>query len=281
MTEGAPLARFIASHRPVLVLTGAGCSTDSGIPDYRDESGQWRRRQPVTHQEFLAAPVVRQRYWARSMVGWPKFQHAAPNLAHRILADLEQAGYVGCLVTQNVDGLHQEAGQDKLIEIHGNIGQVVCMACGEQSARARLQQRLEELNPRFRGLAAPLAPDGDADFLPEDLSGFAIPGCEHCGGVLKPDVVFFGDNIPRPRVAAAMAALEQAAALLVVGSSLMVYSGFRFCQQAKALGKPIAVVNRGVTRADHLLDLKLEHSCAEILAATSAALTLTGPCQLC
>ena len=269
----------MTDHRPVLVLTGAGCSTASGIPDYRDEAGQWRRRQPVTHQEFLAAPAVRQRYWARSMVAWPTFQRATPNAAHCSLADLEKAGYVSCLVTQNVDGLHQEAGQARLIEIHGNIGQVVCMACGEQSTRASLQQRLESLNPRFCGMSAPLAPDGDADYVVEDLSGFAIPGCRSCGGVLKPDVVFFGDNIPRPRVSAAMAALEQAAALLVVGSSLMVYSGFRFCQQAKALGKPIAAVNRGITRADHLLDLKLAASCAEILTATAADLTLPGHCR--
>ncbi|MFA7279408.1 MAG: NAD-dependent protein deacetylase [Sterolibacterium sp.] len=276
MIERTFLSGFITQHRPVLVLTGAGCSTDSGIPDYRDEAGQWRRRQPVTHQEFLAAPAVRQRYWARSMVAWPNFQRAAPNAVHRILADLEKAGYVSCLVTQNVDGLHQEAGQDRLIEIHGNIGQVVCMACGEQSTRAALQQRLESHNPRFCGLTAPLAPDGDADFAVKDLSDFVIPGCRNCGGVLKPDVVFFGDNIPRPRVTAAMAALGEAAALLVVGSSLMVYSGFRFCQQAQALGKPIAAVNRGITRADHLFELKLEASCAEILSVTAAALALPG-----
>lgn len=276
MSDSANLIDFIAHHRPLLVLTGAGCSTDSGIPDYRDQSGQWRRQQPVTHQEFLAAAAVRQRYWARSMVGWPGFQRAVPNTAHRALADLEQAGYVACLVTQNVDGLHQQAGQDQLIEIHGNLGHVVCLACGEQSARARLQQRLQDLNPEFCRRAAPLAPDGDADLAPEDLSGFGIPACQRCGGVLKPDVVFFGDNIPRQRVAAAMAALARSAALLVVGSSLMVYSGFRFCQQAKALGKPIAAVNRGITRADHLLDLKLEHSCAEVLMAAVAALAPVG-----
>ena len=261
----ALLRDFIATHRRLLVLTGAGCSTDSGIPDYRDQAGQWRRRQPVMHQEFMSSAAARKRYWARSMVGWPGFQRAQPNATHRVLADLEQRGYVTCLITQNVDGLHQQAGQDKIIEIHGNIGKVVCMSCQGRLPRAKLQLRLETLNPHFRELVASPAPDADADLEPDDLSAFEVPACLHCGGLLKPDVVFFGDNIPRQHVATAMAELEQAAALLVVGSSLMVYSGFRFCQQAKALGKPIAALNRGVTRADDLLDLKLDLSCAEVL----------------
>ena len=273
VSDSSSLINFLVDHRPLLVLTGAGCSTDSGIPDYRDPSGQWRRQQPVTHQEFLAAAVVRKRYRARSMVGWPGFQSAVPNPAHQALAALEQAGYLTCLITQNVDGLHQKAGQDRLIEIHGNIAAVVCWECGARSSRAALQQRLLDLNPQHASQVAPLAPDGDADLTLENLSGFAVPGCERCGGILKPDVVFFGDNIPPARVSAGMAALGQAEALLVVGSSLMVYSGFRFCRQAKALGKPIAALNRGITRADHLLDLKLEQSCAAALSAAAQELS--------
>ena len=277
VTASSSLIEFFKRHRGLLVLTGAGCSTDSGIPDYRDQAGQWRRPPPVTHQEFLASAAVRQRYWARSMAGWPRFQRARPNPAHRALADLEQAGYVASLITQNVDGLHQQAGHDRIIEIHGNIADVICMNCQQRVPRAKLQLQLETLNPDFRGRAADQAPDGDADLATDDLSGFAVPGCARCGGLLKPEVVFFGDNIPRQRVAEAMAALEQAEALLVVGSSLMVYSGFRFCQQAKAQGKPIAALNRGVTRADSLLDLKLDQACGEVLVAAARNLRAQKP----
>ncbi|MCX7180236.1 MAG: NAD-dependent deacetylase, partial [Proteobacteria bacterium] len=176
----ALLRDFIATHRRLLVLTGAGCSTDSGIPDYRDQAGQWRRRQPVMHQEFMRSAAARKRYWARSMVGWPGFQRAQPNATHRVLADLEQRGYVTCLITQNVDGLHQQAGQDKIIEIHGNIGKVVCMSCQVRLPRAKLQLRLETLNPHFRELVASPAPDADADLEPDDLSAFEVPACLHC-----------------------------------------------------------------------------------------------------
>ena len=261
----AALAGFVRAHRRLFVLTGAGVSTGSGIPAYRDCEGQWQRAPPVTHQEFVGSPAVRRRYWARSMLGWPVIVGAAPNAAHAALAQLERAGRVSQLVTQNVDGLHQRAGSARLIELHGNLHAVVCMACGARHARTQLQALLETNNPALRAVEASAAPDGDAD-IESGFQDFNVPACLQCGGMLKPDVVFFGGSIPRPRVAAAMDALEAADALLVAGSSLMVYSGYRFCEAARAAGKPIAAINIGRTRADDLLDLKIEAECAQVLA---------------
>jgi NAD-dependent SIR2 family protein deacetylase len=263
---------FARRHPRLFVLTGAGISTDSGIPGYRNDDGRWQRSPPVTLQEFLGSDTARRRYWARSMRGWPLVAGAQPNAAHRALVRLEAARQVQLLVTQNVDGLHQRAGSSGVVELHGGVGRVICLGCGARHSRAALQRALEADNPAF---AAPTpapaaAPDGDADVELHDLAAFRVPACAHCGGMLKPDVVLFGDAVPRERVDLAMRGLEQADALLVVGSSLMVYSGFRFCERARRLGKPIAAINRGRTRADHLFTVKVERSCAEVLSALAA-----------
>jgi NAD-dependent SIR2 family protein deacetylase len=261
-----PLSEFIERHSRLFVLTGAGCSTDSGIPDYRDENGDWKRARPVMFQAFVGDLNTRRRYWARSLVGWRRFGHARPNDAHRALARLERQGRTEVLVTQNVDGLHQSAGSAAVIDLHGRMDQVRCLGCERRSDRERLQRRLLELNPHWTRLDARDAPDGDADLDGLDFSGFEIPDCEDCGGLLKPDVVFFGESVPRDRVAAALQAVHRADAMLIIGSSLMVYSGYRFVQAASQAGKPIAAVNLGRTRADALLALKVNQPCVAALA---------------
>jgi NAD-dependent SIR2 family protein deacetylase len=250
------LAGFV-SEGGVLVLTGAGVSTESGIPDYRDELGQWKRSPPMQYREFVGSEARRRRYWARSLLGFKVLGHARPNAAHRLLADWERRGFVSGIVTQNVDGLHQAAGAENVIDLHGRIDRVVCLACGNQGSRSALQRELEASNPEWAALAGVIAPDGDADPGDADDSAFRVIGCP-CGGLLKPDVVFFGENVPKERVEAAFAALEAAKLLLVVGSSLMVFSGYRFVRAAARLGRPIAVVNRGHTRADAHACIKLE-----------------------
>ena len=259
------LQEFIDQHRRLFVLTGAGCSVNSGIPDYRDADGAWKRSPPVTFQAFMAQEATRRRYWARSLIGWRRIGRARPNDAHRALARLEAIGKSEILLTQNVDGLHQAAGSANVIDLHGRIDQVRCMGCHAVSPRKALQERLERMYPDWLALEAVVAPDGDADLDGVDFSTFAVPACPHCGGVLKPDVVFFGENVPRPRVEAAMRHLDESEAMLVVGSSLMVYSGFRFVEAAVRAGKPIAAVNLGRTRADALLTLKVEARCEAAL----------------
>ena len=268
----ADLYDFVQRHPRLFVLTGAGISTDSGIPGYRDENGAWKRSPPITLQEFLGSVAARQRYWARSTVGWPVVADAQPNDAHRALAQLEAARYVPTLVTQNVDGLHQRAGSNEVIELHGGINGVTCLDCGAQHARAAIQHALVADNPGLLDAIAEPAADGDAHLEWHDLDGFRIPPCPVCGGLLKPSVVFFGENVPRERVALATAALEAADAMLVVGSSLMVYSGYRFCVWAQKMGKPIAALNLGRTRADPLLSLKVEAPCAPTLTALAERL---------
>ncbi|TKC92358.1 NAD-dependent protein deacetylase [Trinickia terrae] len=258
---------FVRRHPRLFVLTGAGISTDSGIPGYRDEHGRWMRSQPIQLQEFLGSEQARRRYWARSMVGWPVVGRAQPNAAHRALAELGQAGRIGRLVTQNVDGLHQRAGSADVIELHGSIGRVACLACGAEHERAAIQPRLVADNPALLDAVAAPAADGDAHLEWHDLESFRIPACPHCGGMLKPSVVFFGESVPRERVDAASAALEKADAMLVAGSSLMVYSGYRFCVWAQKMGKPIAAINLGHTRADPLLALKVQAPCGEALTS--------------
>lgn len=260
------LAEFIEQHPRLFVLTGAGCSTDSGIPDYRDTQGNWKRQPPVNYSAFMGSSAVRQRYWARSFAGWQRISRARPNGAHTALARLERCGRIELLVTQNVDGLHQAAGCERVIDLHGRIDRVRCMGCGRLSPRAALQEKLLLLNGTWRHLEAPTAPDGDADLDGVIFSGFTVPTCVHCGGVLKPDVVFFGESVPRPRVERSMNRLACADALLIIGSSLMVYSGYRFVQTAVRLGLPIAALNLGRTRADPLLTLKVTAPCAEVLA---------------
>jgi len=260
-----PLRTFLDRNRRLFVLTGAGCSTASGIPDYRDDNGDWKRAQPVMLQRFLADEYTRKRYWARSMVGWQRMHAARPNDAHHALAALGHAGRIEQLVTQNVDGLHQAAGSPDVIDLHGRIDVVRCLDCGERVPRATVQADLLRRNQRFAHLDALTAPDGDADLdgVPFDL--FELPACGRCGGLLKPDVVFFGEGVPKARVDQAMAALERSDAMLVVGSSLMVYSGYRFAQAMAARGKPIAAVNLGRTRADDLLAFKVTEPCGDAL----------------
>jgi NAD-dependent SIR2 family protein deacetylase len=265
------LEGFLRDHPRLFVLTGAGVSTGSGIPGYRDSEGNWRRKPPVTHQEFLRSEKARKRYWARSLLGWPAIAAAAPNGAHAALTTLERLGRVTRLVTQNVDGLHQRAGSRSVLDLHGRLDQVVCLGCGTKLARASLQTAMQEANPTFASAAASTGPDGDAD-AELDFEAFAVPQCDDCGGMLKPDVVFFGDGVPRARVQAAFEALDGADAVLIVGSSLMAYSGYRFCERARELRKPVVAINRGRTRADDLLRFKIDADCVPTLAALIDAL---------
>lgn len=265
------LRSLLPPGRRWLVLTGAGCSTGSGIPDYRDEAGQWKRPQPVTLQAFMGSHATRQRYWARSLLGWPVMAGARPGPAHEALAQLQAQGLVECLVTQNVDGLHAAAGSQGVIDLHGRIAAVRCMACAAGMERAALQSELLRRNPAWAGLSAQAAPDGDADLEGRDFSAFDVPACAQCGGVLKPDVVFYGEGVPRERVQAVRAALERAHGLLVVGSSLMVYSGLRFVHEAVAQGKPVVAINRGRMRGQELLALKIAQDCGLLLQRLAAA----------
>ena len=249
----------------VVVLTGAGCSTGSGIPDYRDPQGRWKHRRPTLYQDFMTRDLVRRRYWARSMAGWPRVAAARPNAAHHALARLEQAGRLAGLITQNVDGLHRAARQRALVELHGRLDRVVCTDCGRGLDRAGHQAELLRLNPGWEAQLDAHAPDGDAHLEGADYQAFRLPGCPGCGGMLKPDVVFFGESVPAERVATATAWLDAAQALLVVGSSLGVWSGLRFARWAHAAGVPVLAINQGRTRADPLLDLKVEMDCGEAL----------------
>ncbi|MGS0546419.1 NAD-dependent protein deacetylase [Pseudomonas sp. Y5-11] len=249
-----------------LVLTGAGISTPSGIPDYRDSEGVRRGRQPMMYQEFLAAPESRRRYWARAMLGWPRVRQAQPNAAHTALADLQRQGRISALITQNVDTLHDQAGSQDVIELHGSLHRVLCLDCGQRSARDEIQQRMVEQNPYLAGVDAVQAPDGDTLLDPAFEARFQTPQCPYCDGErMKPDVVFFGENVAQPTAARAMAAAEKAEGLLVVGSSLMAYSAFRLCRVIADRGKPLLAINLGKTRADDLLDLKIEVSCEQLL----------------
>jgi NAD-dependent SIR2 family protein deacetylase len=264
------LAEFLESHPGLMVITGAGMSTASGIGDYRDERGDWKREPPVQLAEFLGSAHWRRRYWARSMFGWPAFARARPNPAHAALAALEADGRVGFTLTQNVDDLHLIAGQQRLLALHGRLSRVRCLGCGALSERAEVQQRLEADNPAFSAQVVAMAPDGDADLdvddLEEALAAFQVPTCLVCNGTLKPDVVFYGESVPLKRVDAGYRELDAASALLVLGSSVMVFSSFRFCRAAAEAGKPIAIINRGRTRADELAAVKLAGDCAEVLS---------------
>jgi NAD-dependent SIR2 family protein deacetylase len=268
MSSVEALTQFLERHPRLFVLTGAGCSTPSGIPDYRDESGAWKQRRPMTFTEFTSSPGARRRYWAGSLRGWPRVRDARPNPAHAALARLEAAGCVERVVTQNVDGLHAKAGSRRVVDLHGRLDVVECLECGARIGRDDVQELLLLWNSLAEATPAAARPDGDAGVGP-GLEDFRVPECRECGGVLKPHVVFFGESVPRFRVAEAWAALDEADALLVVGSSLMVYSGYRFVLAAAEKGRPVAAVNLGKTRGDHLLALKVTGDCAEILAAAA------------
>ncbi len=259
------LHRAMAERR-FLVLTGAGISTSSGIPDYRDSEGVRRGKPPMMYQEFLATPQARRRYWARAMLGWPRVRIAQPNQAHRALATLQQRGRISGLVTQNVDTLHDQAGSHDVIELHGSLHRVLCLDCQQRSERDAIQRLMEQQNPYLAGVDAVQAPDGDTLLDPAFEERFQVPHCPHCNGQrLKPDVVFFGENVAPPTAAKAMAAVEQADGLLVVGSSLMAYSAFRLCKAMVEQGKAVIAINLGKTRGDELLQVKIEASCERLL----------------
>jgi NAD-dependent SIR2 family protein deacetylase len=267
LTTTAPavdeLAQLLAG-RKVVALTGAGMSTDSGIPDYRGPDSV--PRSPMTYSEFRSGEAARQRYWARSHVGWQHLHRADPNAGHLALAALERAGVVTALITQNVDGLHEAAGSRAVVDLHGRISAVICLDCREGTTRERLHERLEAANPGFGPDVAPsIAPDGDA--VLGSVDGFVVVPCDSCGGVLKPDVVFFGENVPRERVDLCYSLVDEAEALLVAGSSLTVMSGLRFVRHAHRRGIPVAIVNRGATRGDDLATLRVDAGCSEVLTA--------------
>ena len=255
---------FLAD-RPLVVLTGAGCSTDSGIPDYRGPGSP--NRAPMTYQEFVSGTAAQQRYWGRSHLGWSRMKRAEPNPGHHALARVDPE----LLITQNVDGLHERAGSRRLVALHGRIAEVVCLSCRATSARSALHERLTELNPGFaeRHRAADVRPDGDVDL--DDTGDFVLAGCSECDGVLKPHVVFFGENVPVHRVERCYAAVDAlgqtAGALLVAGSSLTVMSGLRFVRRAAKAGTPVVIVNRGVTRGDELATYRLDAGTSEFFTA--------------
>jgi NAD-dependent SIR2 family protein deacetylase len=256
--------------RRLVALTGAGLSTDSGIPDYRGPTSV--PRSPMTYAEFRSGPPARQRYWARSHVGWQHLHRADPNDGHRALAAMETGGPLAALITQNVDGLHQAAGHRRVVDLHGRISAVICLDCSERSSRERLHARLAAANPGFgQDVPAAIAPDGDA--VVAGIDAFVVVDCESCGGVLKPDVVFFGENVPKERVAHCYQLVEDADALLVAGSSLTVMSGLRFVRAAHRREVPIVIVNRGATRGDDLATLRVDAGCSEALSAFAAAFT--------
>ena len=259
------LHRALAERR-FLVLTGAGISTSSGIPDYRDSEGVRRGKAPMMYQEFLATPQARRRYWARAMLGWPRVRIAQPNNAHRALATLQQRQRISGLITQNVDTLHDQAGSHDVIELHGSLHRVLCLDCQLRSPRDGVQRQMEIANPYLAQVHAVQAPDGDTLLDPTFEEQFQVPHCPHCDGErLKPDVVFFGENVAPATAATAMAAVAQAEGLLVVGSSLMAYSAFRLCKAMVEQGKPVIAINLGKTRGDELLQVKIEASCERLL----------------
>jgi NAD-dependent SIR2 family protein deacetylase len=269
------LTDFLAQSQRLVILTGAGCSTESGIPDYRSPGGAWTRHKPIYYSAFVRSEEVRRFYWARSFRGWPRFAAAQPNAAHRALADLESLGRAELLITQNVDDLHQEAGSRRVVQLHGRNRVVVCLDCRMEFERAGVQDRLAAINAQWlarapwallRGDEADFAPDGDANVARELVEGFLVPPCERCGGVLKPAVVFFGESVPPQKVAVAMERVDGAGALLVAGSSLTVWSGFRFVKRAAECGIPIAIVNIGPTRGDELASIKIDGECGAVLS---------------
>ncbi|MBY6204000.1 NAD-dependent protein deacetylase [Halomonas denitrificans] len=262
------LADFLQRRAPVLVLTGAGCSTGSGIPAYRDPDGRWNRRQPIFFQEFIDSAVTRRRYWARSFLGWPVMHRARAGDAHRALAGLAARGLLTGLVTQNVDGLHQAAGHRDVLELHGGLQRVLCLDCGAAIDRDVLQQRLLVANPDWAPDVLEIRPDGDAELDDAAYPGFRVVDCEGCGGRLKPDVVFFGETVPAERFAAVRTRLASAGGLLVAGSSLVVGSGFRIVREAVRRGLPVAAVTRGRTRADALLEFNVRDDCGTALTRT-------------
>lgn len=275
-TDVGPVLDLVRG-RPVTVLTGAGLSTDSGIPDYRGPGAP--PRTPMTHRQFVSDPAFRRHYWARNHVGWRHVEDVSPNAGHRALVRLEAAGVVRGVITQNVDRLHTRAGSRSVIDLHGTYARVVCLDCGDVSTRAELALRLEAMNPGFSDVAAvadaEIAPDADA--VVASTEGFVVADCLVCGGMLKPDIVYFGENVPKARVADAYAMVEAADVLLVAGSSLTVMSGLRFVRHASKTGRPVVIVNRGTTRGDEFAAVTLDAGCSEVLTALADTLAGNSP----
>ncbi|MFB7663680.1 NAD-dependent protein deacetylase [Kitasatospora sp. NPDC056138] len=263
---GLEAVEHLLAGRGVAVLSGAGLSTESGIPDYRGATGSLRRHRPMTYQEFVASEEGRRRYWARSHVGWQAIARAEPNAGHRAVEELRRSGRVSAVITQNVDGLHRAAGTVDAVELHGGLDRVICLGCRRTSGRAELDRRLHTLNGAFRGTGSKVNPDGDVELPAALVETFRIAPCGECGGVLKPDVVFFGETVPRPRVQQCYDLVDAARALLVLGSSLTVMSGLRFVLHAARTGKPVVIVNQGPTRGD-------AYATAKVSLPLGAALT--------
>lgn len=276
LASAEQLADFVHRHPRLFIVTGAGISRASGIPTYRDEVGTWRSRTPIQHGAFIRDAAVRRRYWARSYVGWPHVNRARANPAHAALVRLEAQGYTQLLVTQNVDRLHQMAGQQRVIDLHGRLDQVVCMDCGHLSTREAVQVWLAEHNPHLDALTATLAPDGDADVADDCIRRVRVPNCTRCDGLLKPNVVFYGSSVSKEVVNYLSAQLLEADAVLVIGTSLMVYSSFRFVRLAADNAIPIACINQGLTRGDELFTLKVEDECGTILGSLARSLPRVG-----
>ncbi|MCC8338108.1 NAD-dependent protein deacetylase [Streptomyces sp. R1] len=273
-TDLAPVTDALAAGG-VLVLSGAGISTESGIPDYRGEGGSLSRHTPMTYQDFTGSSDARRRYWARSHLGWRTFGRARPNAGHRSVAAFGRHGLLTGVITQNVDGLHQAAGSEDVVELHGSLDRVVCLSCGAFSPRRELARRLEEVNAGFSPVAAGINPDGDADLTDEQAGDFRVVPCTVCGGILKPDVVFFGENVPPRRVEHCRELVRAASSLLVLGSSLTVMSGLRFVRQAAEAGKPVLIVNRDATRGDRLAVTRIALPLGPALTAVADRLGLT------
>jgi NAD-dependent SIR2 family protein deacetylase len=279
--DSRALADFLRRHPKSVVLTGAGVSAASGIPTYRDAAGTWLHSEPIQERDFLARPHSRQRYWARSWYGWPPVRDARPNAAHHALAELERQGRVELLITQNVDRLHQAAGSTRVVDLHGRLDRVRCLACRRLDSREAAQRQLAADNDWPSTAPVFPRPDGDVDIDENVCLRTRTPRCLSCDGDLMPDVVFFGGNVPAARVRTCTGALENADALLVVGSSLKVYSGFRFCRLARRLGKPLAIVNPGRTRADDLADLCCAADAGPLLTRVAERLGGSGAVSPC
>ncbi len=267
------VSEFIMRHQRILLLTGAGVSTASGIPSYRDADGEWKHQRPIEYRDFIKHLSTRQRYWARAYVGWKIFNRAEPNPAHHAIAQLESMGKLSLTITQNVDGLHQRAGTQRLIEMHGSLARVGCLTCQRQISRSQMQARLLEKNPVLVEFSAPLGPDGDAKLENNKFEQLELPACEFCGGTFKPTVVFFGEALARDTVKDCDSAITQSDAMLVVGSSLVVFSGFRLVRDASQLEMPVLLLNQGKTRADNIITHKVQQDCA---VALSQAVQLMG-----
>nr|XP_027209944.1 NAD-dependent protein deacylase Sirt4-like [Penaeus vannamei]XP_027209945.1 NAD-dependent protein deacylase Sirt4-like [Penaeus vannamei] len=262
------MQEFVDNHRKIFVLTGAGISTESGIPDYRSEGvGLYAtsNKRPVQFKTFMDSAKARQSYWARNYIGWPRFSTFQPNITHLTLAEWEKKGKIQCVVTQNVDRLHHKAGSTKVHELHGTAFNVICMSCSKMVDRHSFQSRLRILNPHMSSHSSEIRPDGDVELTEEEVNQFQVPPCKHCGGIMKPYIVFFGDNVPKDRVERVKQELSESDGLLVLGSSLFVYSGYRFILQAVDMGIPLCAVNIGTTRADKHLDFRISARCGEVL----------------